>query len=581
MRNHVVGVGLSSMVGVCGLGGLPAEGAEPDFGPNVRVFDPSSKNAQAEIDAIFATQEKGQFNPDRYALLFKPGKYELNVRVGFYTQVCGLGTSPDGVEIVGALQAPARWMANRNATCNFWRGAENLSVKPTLEGGVNIWAVSQATFWRRVHVKGDVNLWDGGWSSGGFLADCTIDGTINSGSQQQWFSRNCAWGKWVGGNWNMVFVGVTNPPEGAWPQKPYTTIERTPIVRPKPYLFIGSDGKYGVRVPGMQRDVQGVVGKSGDAGANGARGDTEEASIPIDEFYIARSDRDDASSINKALDAGRHLLFTPGVYRIDAPLRVSRAETVVLGIGFPTLLATNGNAVMTLADVDGLKVGALIFEASEKTSPALLEVGERGSRVSHRENPTFLYDITCRAGGAQNGRCESFVTVHSDDVVGENLWLWRADHGEGAKWDSNRNANGLIVHGDNVTMYGLFVEHCHEYQTIWNGENGRVYFYQSEMPYDPPSQEAWMNGKTRGFASYKVADSVKTHEAWGLGVYCVFKDAAIIADSAIEAPQTPGVKLRNMIAVRLSGKPDSGIRSVINDKGEPVIQKQTSRVMSN
>jgi len=54
------------------------------------------------------------------------------------------------------------------------------------------------------------------------------------------------------------------------------------------------------------------------------------------------------------------------------------------------------------------------------------------------------------------------------------------------------------------------------------------------MPYDPPSQEAWKHGEVNGYASYKVADTVRTHEAWGLGVYCVFYAAPVVAEVAKE-----------------------------------------------
>ena len=73
-----------------------------------------------------------------------------------------------------------------------------------------------------------------------------------------------------------------------------------------------------------------------------------------------------------------------------------------------------------------------------------------------------------------------------------------------------------------MTIYGLFAEHFQEYQTLWNGEGGRVYFYQSELPYDAPDQSRWQHDGVPGYASYKVADSVHRHEAWGLGVYGVF-----------------------------------------------------------
>lgn len=42
---------------------------------------------------------------------------------------------------------------------------------------------------------------------------------------------------------------------------------------------------------------------------------------------------------------------------------------------------------------------------------------------------------------------------------------------------------GLRVDGDDVTMYSLAVEHTLKDLTVWNGERGRTYFYQSELPY--------------------------------------------------------------------------------------------------
>ncbi len=96
------------------------------------------------MDAIFASQQSGQFSSNRYAYLFKPGHYDLDVQVGFYMQVAGLGQSPDDVSITGAVRSKATWMKG-NATCNFWRCAENLSVTPTRDGDVDVWAVSQGT----------------------------------------------------------------------------------------------------------------------------------------------------------------------------------------------------------------------------------------------------------------------------------------------------------------------------------------------------------------------------------------------------------------------------------------------------
>jgi hypothetical protein len=538
----------------------PGQLAAPDFGPNVLVFDPSmtATTIQSRLDAVFDRQERNQFGLDRYALLFKPGQYDLDVQVGFYTQVIGLGKSPDDVAITGAVRSKARWMRG-NATCNFWRSAENLSVTPTQDECANIWAVSQGTALRRVHIRGDLNLSDGGWASGGFIADSKIDGQTDSGTQQQWFSRNTSFGHWTGGVWNMVFLGTVNPPAQTWPDPPYTVIDQTPLIREKPYLFIDDSERYFVRVPPLAgQGVRGITWSG-----NSPSG----TPVPLDHFYLAHPERDTAATINAALTSGKNLLLTPGIYHLENSLQVSRPDTVVLGLGFPTLVPDNGTAALTIADVDGVKVGGIVFDAGASNSPTLFQIGEPGSSASHAADPSFVYDIFCRAGGASLGTATCMVTINSHDVVGDNFWLWRADHGQDVGWNSNTAATGLIVNGQHVTLYGLFVEHCQQYQTLWNANGGRVYFYQSEMPYDPPSQDAWRHGDTNGYASYKVADNVQTHEAWGLGVYCAFHAAPVVADNAIETPTAPTIKMHHMIAVRLGWRSDGSIRHVINGTG--------------
>jgi hypothetical protein len=219
-----------------------------DFGSNVIIFDPSMSSdiIQTKLSQLFKQQEKNQFGNERYAIFFKPGVYNnLDLNIGFYTHVLGLGYTPDDVVLNGNVHVEANWMPEGNATQNFWRSAENISIKPST-GSVR-WAVSQAAPMRRVHVKGDMWLASPscGWASGGFISDTLIDGNINSCSQQQWFSRNSEWGQWVGGVWNMVFVGDINPPTPAtWPTSPYTVITQSPIIREKPFLSIDSEGQY-------------------------------------------------------------------------------------------------------------------------------------------------------------------------------------------------------------------------------------------------------------------------------------------------------------------------------------------------
>jgi len=539
----------------------PAAGnGAPDFGPNVIVFDPSMAAAdiQSKCDAIFDQQERSEFGPDRYALFFKPGVYDLKVKVGFYTQVYGLGKLPDDVTINGEVHVDARRM-NGNGTTNFWRGCENLAIAPPGDKGKDMWAVSQAAPLRRVHVEGTLWLFDNGWTSGGFLADSKIDKDVVPGSQQQWFSRNTQWGNWKGGVWNMVFVGTDQPPAGTWPKRPFTEVDKTPFIREKPFLYMDEAGHYNVFLPGMKTDSTSY---------GWADGKPVGKSISLSQFYIARADKDTAATLNAALSQGKNLLLTPGIYNLDDTIHVTRPDTIVLGLGMATLSPQKGTSALEVSDVDGVTIANILFDAGPISSPVLLQVGEPGSSKSHTADPTALFDIFCRVGGGTVGVANCCVVINSNDVIGDHAWIWRADHGAGAGWDKNKSANGLIVNGANVIYYGLFVEHFQEVQTLWNGENGRTYFYQSEMPYDPPTQTAWQHGTAKGWPSYKVADNVKTHEAWGLGIYCIFTHDNIYADNAVEAPKTPGVKFHHVLSFRLSGATDnSGINSVINGEG--------------
>jgi hypothetical protein len=534
----------------------------PDFGPNVLVFDPTTDPAtiQSKCDEIFSQEERDEFGSNRYAIFFKPGTYHAKVRVGFYTQVYGLGKLPDDVTINGAVSCDGDW-DNGNCTVNFWRGCENLSIVP--EGSSDMWAVSQAAPFRRVHVKSGLNLFQvhdgrGGWASGGFMADCKVDGKIVPGSQQQWFSRNSVWSDWTNGVWNMVFLGIPTPPAGTWPEKPYTAIETTPYIKEKPFLYVDAAGHYEVFMPAARKDSQGTTWEDGTPAGD---------SIPLSQFYIAHAGRDTAATLNAALSSGKNLLLTPGIYHLDQPVRVTRADTVILGIGMPTLFPDKGTSAMEIADVSGVRLACVLFDAGPVNSPVLLQVGEPGSHLSHADDPTFIYDIFCRVGGAAVGVTKTCVVINSNDVIGDHAWLWRADHGAGAAWDENKSTNGLIVNGANVTYYGLFVEHFQEAQTLWNGENGRTYFYQCEMPYDPPTQSDWQHGSVRGWPGYKVADNVQNHEAWGLGIYCCLKQADVYADCAVEVPKNPGVKIHHALTFYLSGAPTTGINHVVDDLG--------------
>lgn len=537
------------------------------FGENVYVFDADmpAEGINHITRDVFSKMESNQFASQGYAFLFKPGKYRVNFNVGFYTEVAGLGQNPDDVLIDGGVNINAQWSGGA-ALVNFWRTISNFAVLPSATGGATRIAVSQASPMRRLHVKGDLNLYDvwkscqcgAGYASGGFLADSVVDGKVVPASQQQWFSRNSKWSTWTNAVWNMVFVGCQNAPQNSFPNPAYTVVDQTPVIREKPYVYVDKSGEFSVFVPALRRNTVGV---------SWASGPTPGESIPISRFYIAQAAKDSAASLNKALADGRHVIFTPGTYRLTEALQVTRPNTILLGLGVPSVKAMAGQPAVSVADVDGVTIAGLIVDAGPVNSRCLLELGTAGSAADHSANPSFLYDLTVRTAGPAAGRNDAGIVIHSRHVVTDNIWIWRADHGAGVGWKANATKHGLVVNGDNVTCYGLFNEHHEEYQTLWNGNGGRVYMYQSEMPYDVPGQASWMAGRTDGYASYKVADSVTDHEAWGLGIYCYFRDAVITCQSAIQAPAAHGVKLHDLTTIWLSGKKGSQIAHIVNGSG--------------
>ena len=554
------------------------------FGDNMHIYSPKDDPEQVKADIeLFRTgdEEKGirgtsQFGSGRFAGMFKAGDYSsLDLQLGYYMTYSGLGVSPEDTTI-GGFNVYAE-LDGGNATCNFWRGIENFTVKSDVQ-----WAVSQATSLRRMKIEGDMVLVQQGgsrpWGSGGFISDTVVTGTLNAGSQQQWLTRNTRYKTWNSSDINMVFVGC----EGkftdnsyAWPTRRITTIDKTPVVREKPYL--GFNNGYYVSVPDLKRDSSGVSWEDG----------TElTTEYPLSYFHVARADRDNAATLNAALKEGKHLFFTPGIYDIEAPLEVNNPGTVIMGVGMATLrlAGSNTDTVMRIADVDGVNVSGLILDAGTR-SKTLLEVGKEKTGVSHKDDPIVLSDMYFRIGGASDKDTfvDTTLVINADDVLGDNFWVWRADHGSGVGWERNVTKNGVIVNGDRMTVYGLMVEHFHEYQTVWNGEDGYMVFYQSETPYDVPDTETWRstwhNNTYEGWASYKVSDGVQRHTALGLGVYYVStRQIPFVLDHGIEVPDNSGVNMQHLAIANFStGVKGGGIRHIVNEFGSSVIAPVSSQ----
>src|SRR5216684_768738 len=575
---------MSSGLATTALADRPESSGQLDFGPNVHIFNPSMPQSQiqATVDAIAAQQVPNQFGTQRYALLFEPGTYgtstnPLNFQLGYYTTVAGLGLSPNDVVINGSIYVRNQCLGAGNciALVNFWRSLSNLTINVNTPnfGCYNgeFWAVSQAAPMRRVHVNGFATLMDyctpPSYASGGFIADSEFSGsTVVNGSQQQWLVRNSQLDGWSNGVWNQVFSGVMGAPAQCFPAAPscggpYTTLATSPVTREAPYLYVDSNGNYNVFVPSVQRNS---------VGTTWVGGATPGSSISINKFFVAQP-TDSVATINDALGSGMNLILTPGIYHLNQSIEVTRPDTVVLGLGFPTLIPENGIVSMSVASAKGILISGMIFDAGTKNSPVLLQVGNgHGSSDNDASDPTALQDVFFRIGGAEAGSATTSLVVNSKNVILDDIWAWRADHGNGVGWTNNTADTGVIVNGDNVTAYGLFVEHHQKYEVIWNGNGGTDIFFQNEMPYDPPSQAAWMEAPgVNGWAAFKVASTVTSFSGYGMGSYSFFNQGVnIYAAHAFEVPVTlPASSLHDLLTIFLSKAGFGGILNVVNDTG--------------
>ena len=571
-----------------GGGSAPPTGGS--LGANVIVISPSESVAtiSSTLNAIGTQQNPNQFGTQRYEILFQPGTYgsasdPLDFQIGYYESVEGLGQNPSQVVINGTIDS---WNQCTNgvqtecyATDNFWRSISNLTINVAgLTGcfaGEEVWAASQASPMRRVDINGNTTLMDycdgsPDWASGGFIADSKLNGTVENGSQQQYVTRNTDIGSWTNGVWNQVFCGDPGAPAQSFGStslqsggpEPYTTLATCPVTQEAPYLYTDSSGNYNVFVPSVQTNS---------SGPSWANGNTPGTSLSVNStFYIVNS-ASTIAQINAALAAGENLLFTPGVYSYASTINVTKADTKIIGLGFATIIPTAGQTTISVADVGGVNISGLILDAGPVNSPTLLTVGTPGSTVSHASDPVSIDDVFFRVGGAEVGSVTDAFVDNSNNSILDDIWSWRADHGAGGgSWTSDTAATGLTVNGNNVTAYGLAVEHYQQYETVWNGQGGTVIFYQNENPYDVPSQAAWMSSATQdGYPAFYIPNSVTTFQGYGMGSYSNFDVGPAIENAmGFQAPATSGVVFHDVFTIWLNNF--GGIESVINGTGAAV-----------
>ena len=406
----------------------------PKWPSTVRVFHPGDDTTiEEQVLAAYADNggrlDHGQFSTDRFAFLFMPGHYSDNVPVGFYTQVMGLGASPSDVVFTtdkGVHCEEGEYAFSTGALDTFWRSAENFETWAdhtwTDQKGM-LWAVSQAAPLRRVIVKNNLKLFEyhggdaAGYGSGGFLADSIIEGSVSSGSQQQWLTRSSKVGGWSDGNWNMVFVGVDGAPQphcGRNPQlcrNPFVVVDRAPLIAEKPYISADSTtGRFSLRIPQPRRNSSGAG-----VGADGVW--TSAPAVDFEGVYVADASKDTAASINAKLSSGLHVVLAPGIYKLERSLVLRTNGQVLLGLGLATLIPTTGTPCVTVLEgVTGARVAGLLLQAGTTRSPTLLQWGSPSSSSTSQHAAAqkqgtppppppaddaygFLFDIFARVGG--------------------------------------------------------------------------------------------------------------------------------------------------------------------------------------
>jgi hypothetical protein len=498
----------------------------------VHVFGPDSTDIDSTAKALYGDQNL--YKDQRAALFFKPGQYKNDIPVGYYTTVHGLGASPKDVSFVG--QHGVHQAEPGRNLIQFWRGAENLANKP--KSGQMVWSVSQAAPLRRMIVDGDLLLGTAAdtQGSGGYVSGVRLTGRLNMTMQQQWITRNCEIGE-RGVSFfqdpprsvNFVYVGTTGAPHptkactnsGANPVSPspqQLVADTAPVSVEKPYITIDeATGKYSLVTPRAKTETRGVQWAASSAA---------DAYVDGFEAVFVATNATAVAVINAKLAQGLHVILTPGIYLLPEPIRIGRAASpyqVLLGLGLATLVPQNGGAAVEVGDAPGVRVAGLLLQAGPKTSRVLISVGSSPS-AGLAANPTLLADVFARVGGpgvdpvtGQGPPVSATVMmeVNASCVVLDNVWLWRADVDNTHR---SRDCNhSLVVNGDSVVAYGLAAEHVQSDNTVWNGEDGRVFFYQAELDglAHAPGDHTPDFGPN-GVSGYRV--NAKKHMGMGIGV---------------------------------------------------------------
>ncbi|CAI2360070.1 unnamed protein product [Moneuplotes crassus] len=536
-----------------------------------------------------------EYSKTRYAVLVGEGTYKMPgpFRLGYYTQVTGVADNRELVNISPGIDVLNNCGKSGDPNCvspggldNFWRSISNLKLDISELGHPLFFGVSQASPIRDLTITGnsilmcDINQYGQcGYTSGGFISGMEIDANIELGSQQQFYVTQSKFQKLTAGAWNIVSNNNQGGYEGGGDSNVHNTWGEYPLTETTSEVHLKAPKLV------LEENVWKVV--------------TDKERMLVDDFIVLSLGSNESPTVvseeliqqinEQLMDGAKGVIVEPGIYHLEGTLIVPDNK-VFVGLGLPTFVcqSTSGRCMETGSE--GVHIQGMTFDAgvngkySDKSN-ILLTVGDHGNGVS--DNPSMLQDVYCRATRSDSKQAtpQAFacIEVKADHTIGENLWLWRGDHDIQSPlipYDVNVCEHGLIVRGDNVKMFGLFVEHFNNYQTVWYGKNGEIRFYQSEMPYfltvdgeqhivDCSHPDSSETVEEQVCASLYVSESATGFRGEGLGIYSFFPNTlnqkTIRAKTAIVV-ENDDVSFHHALTYWLNGDHDSGIDSILMNK---------------
>ena len=542
---------------------------------NAIIFDPAGSwsvtdsnfkttrgtNLKAKLDDIYNTMQhktdstSGEFSQNRFALMFKPGQYNLSFQMGYYTHVQGLAVNKEGVIFNGTINVPPAPPAGY--LDNFDRALYNLTIDPPGEA-TQVFGTSQASPIRRVKCTGNFALAERfqdqeQFSSGGFMSDCFISGTMDMYSQQQFYVQDSSAKTFKGGAWNFLLMGVSvveyfsdvsfPAPNVCKKGLRLLTTMDSPGVSQMP-MIVQEDGGFKVQ----NRDV-------------------------LSDRFVFVHPAVSVDNINQSIINGYDIVFCPGIYSYPSSIIISRNNTTLIGTGYATIYVTGSEPGILIKDgIHGTRIAHLLMEAGTNNPPALIQVGETPKSSGEAANPTILYDIFGRCGPVHAARCEAMIVLNQNNSIVQHAWLWRADHSslerEGLGLVNARSNYGIVVNGNDCSTYGLFSEHHLKECVLWNGDNGNMFFLQCELAYEAAQETGWNYPGLRVTGSHFYGTNLGVYSFFATSKGATASFPAVTSGIVIDANVVSTARIDSACTLFLNKNAGGGkINNVINATG--------------